>query len=138
MSNEKSNLVNFQEVNRPKLIFGGSEVNGQTNGVGEIRKYGLIIKDVSYVEGLNFNILSTYQDGLIIKDVLYVEGLNFNLLSTIQFCDKRHKVEFTKDGCYIKDEDSFHRDSSFNYEMKEHVCGILEYYKVNNLLSREK
>ncbi|XP_031121052.1 uncharacterized protein LOC116024300 [Ipomoea triloba] len=71
MTREKSNLVQLKEVKGPKVIFGGNGNHGITKGVGTIIKNGLKIEDVSYVE-----------------------GLKFNLLSTSQFCDKGYLVEF--------------------------------------------
>ena len=44
------------------------------------------------------------KNGLRIEEVSCVEGLNFNLLSTSQFCDKGYLVEFFKDKCNIKKE----------------------------------
>lgn len=81
MTGTKKCLANFKDIKGPKVTFGGHGLNGQTKGVGEIQRNDLIIKDVSYVE-----------------------GLNFNLLSTSQLCDKGYKVEFTKDQCIIKEE----------------------------------
>ncbi|XP_031096912.1 uncharacterized protein LOC116001163 [Ipomoea triloba] len=54
----KSELSNYRDVDGPKVIFGG-ESSGQTKGIGDINKNGLTIRDVSYVEGLRFNLLST-------------------------------------------------------------------------------
>ncbi|XP_019150173.1 PREDICTED: uncharacterized protein LOC109146979 [Ipomoea nil] len=77
MTGDKSMLSNFIEVDGHKVIFGG-ENSGRTRGKGDIIKKGITIQDVSYVE-----------------------GLKFNLLSTSQFCDKGYKVEFSKDECKI-------------------------------------
>ncbi|XP_019194891.1 PREDICTED: uncharacterized protein LOC109188716 [Ipomoea nil] len=77
MTGDKSNLSNFKEVDGTKVIFGG-ESGGKTKGVGDIIKNEIIIREVSYVE-----------------------GLKFNFLSTSQFCDKGYKVEFSKDKCNV-------------------------------------
>ncbi|XP_019154262.1 PREDICTED: uncharacterized protein LOC109150732 [Ipomoea nil] len=77
MTGDKTMLSNFKEVDGPKVIFGG-ENNGKTRGKGDIIKQGITIQDVSYVD-----------------------GLKFNLLSTSQFCDKGYKVEFSKNKCKI-------------------------------------
>ncbi|XP_019183756.1 PREDICTED: uncharacterized protein LOC109178675 [Ipomoea nil] len=77
MTGDKTMLSNFKEVDGPKVIFGG-ENSGKTRGKGDIIKQGITIQDVSYVD-----------------------GLKFNLLSTSQFCDKGYKVEFSKNECKI-------------------------------------
>ncbi|XP_019151937.1 PREDICTED: uncharacterized protein LOC109148657 [Ipomoea nil] len=77
MTGDKTMLSNFKEVDGPKVIFGG-ENSGKTRGKGDIIKLGITIQDVSYVD-----------------------GLKFNLLSTSQFCNKGYKVEFSKNECKI-------------------------------------
>lgn len=81
MTGSKKCLANFKEVKGPRVTFGGQEQSGTTKGVGEI-----------------------YKNDLIIQDVSYVEGLNFNLLSTSQLCDKGYKVEFLRNDCIIKED----------------------------------
>ena len=76
-------LENIQPIEGPLVTFGDNEKKGRTKAVGEIHKNGLVIKGVSYVE-----------------------GLKFNLLSTSQFCDKGYKVIFTKSKCQIIQEES--------------------------------
>ena len=70
-------MSNYQKVDGPRVVFGG-QTSGKTKGVGDIHKNGLVIQNVSYVE-----------------------GLKFNLLSTSQFCDMGYKVEFSKDNCKV-------------------------------------
>ncbi|GAB2292076.1 hypothetical protein Dimus_038187 [Dionaea muscipula] len=65
------------------VVFGGNEKPGETKGSGSIIK-----------------------NGLIIRDIAYVQGLKFNVLSISQFCDKGYLVEFSKEICKIKNEDT--------------------------------
>ena len=81
MTGNKSSLVNFKNIEGPKVVFGGKDRYGQTKGIGIVERNGLKIEDVSYVE-----------------------GLKFNLFSTSQFCDKGYLVEFFKDKCLVKNE----------------------------------
>ncbi|GAB2283724.1 hypothetical protein Dimus_039623 [Dionaea muscipula] len=76
-------LEDFKEKDGPKVVFGGNEKPGETKGSGSIIK-----------------------NGLIIKDVAFVQGLKFNLLSISQFCDKGYVVEFSKEVCKVKNEDT--------------------------------
>ncbi|GAB2285630.1 hypothetical protein Dimus_020072, partial [Dionaea muscipula] len=64
----------FKEKDGPKVVFVGNEKPGETKGSESI-----------------------IRNGLIIKDVAYVQGLKFNLLSTSQFCDKGYVVKFSKE-----------------------------------------
>ena len=41
----------------------------------------------------------------LIHNVSYVEGLNFNLLSISQFCDSGYEVSFNKDECIVRNLD---------------------------------
>ncbi|XP_031127497.1 uncharacterized protein LOC116029586 [Ipomoea triloba] len=81
MTGNKSSLVNFKSIEGPKVVFGGNDRYGSTKGIGTIVRNGLKTEDVSYVE-----------------------SLKFNLLSTSQFCDKGYVVEFFKDKCQVKNE----------------------------------
>ena len=40
-----------------------------------------------------------------IQNVSYVKGLNFNLLSISQFCDSGYEVSFNKDECIVRNLD---------------------------------
>ena len=41
----------------------------------------------------------------LIQNVSYVKGLNFNLLSISQFCDSGYEVSFNKDECIVRNLD---------------------------------
>ncbi|XP_031108719.1 uncharacterized protein LOC116013211 [Ipomoea triloba] len=58
MTGDKSELSNYKAKNGPKVVFGGNS-SGRTMGTGDVMKNGLIIQEISYVEGLKFNLLST-------------------------------------------------------------------------------
>lgn len=58
MTGNKELLINLKHVNGLKVIFGGNEKDGWTKGLGELHIDGLIIKDVAYVDGLKFNLLT--------------------------------------------------------------------------------
>ena len=79
MTGRKDHLGNYVKVSGPTVTFGDNS-HGITKGIGTICR--------GKVE---------------IKDVFYVKGLKFNLLSISQFCDKGYGVEFTSNTCYIKD-----------------------------------
>lgn len=81
MTGEKGHLINLKPINGPKVIFRGNERHDQTKGIRKMHIYGLMIKDVDYVE-----------------------GIKFYLLNTSQFCDKGYLVEFTKEECCVRDE----------------------------------
>ena len=79
MTGNESVLTDYHEEKGPSVTFGG---NGkvQTRGLGTLT-----------------NGSTTF------RRVAYVEGLKHNLLSISQFCDKDHKVSFTKKDCKVKD-----------------------------------
>ncbi|VFQ95734.1 unnamed protein product [Cuscuta campestris] len=79
MTGDASLLSNIIPYNGPRVTFGGSNDFGLTKGLGYLVYKGLIIQDVSYVE-----------------------GLNYNLLSISQFCDKGYSLEFYKDMASLK------------------------------------
>ncbi|VFQ95848.1 unnamed protein product, partial [Cuscuta campestris] len=74
MTGDASLLSNLIPYDGPRITFGGSNDFGLTKGLGNLVYKGLTIQVVSYVE-----------------------GLNYNLLSTSQFCDKGYSLEFCKD-----------------------------------------
>ena len=82
MTKDKKCLSDFKEKNGPKVRFGNKATPGQIKG------YGTLVKNK-----------------LTIRDVAYVEGLKYNLLSTSQFCDQGYRVIFEKDGCTIETSD---------------------------------
>ncbi|VFQ84597.1 unnamed protein product [Cuscuta campestris] len=79
MTGDASLLNNLIPYDGPRVIFGGSNDFGLTKGLGNLVYKGLIIQAVSYVE-----------------------GLNYNLLSISQFCDKGYSLEFCKDMASLK------------------------------------
>ncbi|VFQ84592.1 unnamed protein product [Cuscuta campestris] len=62
-----------------RVTFGGRNDFGLTKGLGNLVYKGLTIQTISYVE-----------------------GLNYNLLSISQFCDKGYSLEFFKDMASLK------------------------------------
>ncbi|VFQ98452.1 unnamed protein product [Cuscuta campestris] len=79
MTGDASLLSNLIPYDGPRVTFGGSNDFGLTKGLGNLVYKGLTIQAVSYVE-----------------------GLNYNLLSMSQFCDKGHSLEFCKDMASLK------------------------------------
>ena len=78
MTKSKHCLADYVEKSGPTVNFGNKDKPGH------IRDYGMIIKN-----------------GLIIKDVSYVERLDYNLLSASQFCNSGYKVIFQKHFCQL-------------------------------------
>ncbi|VFQ71846.1 unnamed protein product, partial [Cuscuta campestris] len=79
MTGDASLLNNLIPYDGPRVTFGGSNDFGLTKGLGNLVYKGLTIQAVSYVE-----------------------GLNYNLLSISQFCDKGYFLEFCKDMASLK------------------------------------
>ncbi|VFQ67124.1 unnamed protein product [Cuscuta campestris] len=79
MTGDASLLSNLIPYYGPRVTFGGSNDFGLTKGLGNLVYKGLTIQAVSYVE-----------------------GLNYNLLSISQFCDKGYSLEFCKDMASLK------------------------------------
>ncbi|VFQ90247.1 unnamed protein product [Cuscuta campestris] len=79
MMGDASLLSNLIPYDGPRITFGGSNDFGLTKGLGNLVYKGLTIQAVSYVE-----------------------GLNYNLLSISQFCDKGYSLEFCKDMTSLK------------------------------------
>ncbi|VFQ88272.1 unnamed protein product, partial [Cuscuta campestris] len=79
MTGDASLLSNLIPYDGPRVTFGGSNDFGLTKGLGNLVYKGLTIQAVSYVE-----------------------GLNYNLLSISQFCDKGYSLEFCKDMASLK------------------------------------
>ncbi|VFQ83558.1 unnamed protein product [Cuscuta campestris] len=79
MMGDASLLSNLIPYDGPRVTFGGSNDFGLTKGLGNLMYKGLTIQAVSYVE-----------------------GLNYNLLSISQFCDKGYFLEFCKDMASLK------------------------------------
>ncbi|VFQ73705.1 unnamed protein product [Cuscuta campestris] len=79
MTGDASLLSNLIPFDGPRVTFGGSYDFSLTKGLGNLVYKGLTIQAVSYVE-----------------------GLNYNLLSISQFCDKGYSLEFCKDTASLK------------------------------------
>ncbi|VFQ97336.1 unnamed protein product [Cuscuta campestris] len=79
MTGDASLLSNLIPYDGPRVTFGGSNDFGLTKGLGNLVYKGLTIQAVSYVE-----------------------GLNYNLLSISRFCDKGYSLEFCKDMASLK------------------------------------
>ncbi|VFQ67084.1 unnamed protein product [Cuscuta campestris] len=79
MTGDVSLLSNLIPYDCPRVTFGGSNDFGLIKGLGNLVYKGLTIQAVSYVE-----------------------GLNYNLLSISQFCDKGYSLEFCKDMASLK------------------------------------
>ncbi|VFQ97991.1 unnamed protein product [Cuscuta campestris] len=79
MTGDASLLSNLIPYDGPRVTFGGSNDFGLTKRLGNLVYKGLTIQAVSYVE-----------------------GLNYNLLSISQFCDKGYSLEFCKDMASLK------------------------------------
>ncbi|VFQ68786.1 unnamed protein product [Cuscuta campestris] len=79
MMGDASLLSNLIPYDGPRVTFGGSNDFGLTKGLGNLVYKGLTIQAISYVE-----------------------GLNYNLLSISQFCDKSYSLEFCKDMASLK------------------------------------
>ncbi|VFQ93344.1 unnamed protein product [Cuscuta campestris] len=79
MMGDASLLSNLIPYDGPRVTFGRSNDFGLTKGLGNLVYKGLTIQAVSYVE-----------------------GLNYNLLSISQFCDKGYSLEFCKDMASLK------------------------------------
>ncbi|VFQ80683.1 unnamed protein product, partial [Cuscuta campestris] len=79
MTGDASLLSNLIPYDGPRVTFGGSNDFGLTKGLGNLVYKGLTIQAVSFVE-----------------------GLNYNLLSISQFCDKGYSLEFCKDMASLK------------------------------------
>ncbi|VFQ59759.1 unnamed protein product [Cuscuta campestris] len=79
MTGDASLLSNLIPYDGPRVTFGGSNDFGLTKGLGNLVYKGLTNQAVSYVE-----------------------GLNYNLLSISQFCDKGYSLKFFKDMASLK------------------------------------
>ena len=77
MTGDRALLSNMVEKDGPLVPF-GDKSKGQTKGYGSLETGNVIIENVSFVE-----------------------GLQHNLLSISQFCDKGYNVNFVKEKCVI-------------------------------------
>ncbi|GJU87740.1 hypothetical protein Tco_1295286, partial [Tanacetum coccineum] len=78
MTGNKDFLIDYQDINRGFVTFGGSAIGGKITGKGKIRT-----------------------DKLDFEDVFFVKELKFNLFSVSQMCDKKNNVLFTKTECLV-------------------------------------
>ena len=79
MTGNKSYLSDFIPFNGQAVSFGGG-IGGKVSGKGTIK-----------TGNLDFD------------NVYYVPELKYNLFSVSQICDKKNKVLFTEDMCYVLD-----------------------------------
>ena len=74
----------FQDLRPSKGSVSYGSGKGKIIGIGKVGKYPLPT----------------------INDVSYVEGLKYNLLSISQFCDSGYMVTFNKEECIVKNSDN--------------------------------
>lgn len=77
MTGNKSYLSNFKSFDGQAVSFGGG-IGGKVSGKGTIK-----------AGNLDF------------ENVYYVPELKYNLFSVSQMCDKKNRVLFSEDECYI-------------------------------------
>nr|GEU94221.1 putative reverse transcriptase domain-containing protein [Tanacetum cinerariifolium] len=75
---EQSYLIDYEEINRGFVAFGGNSKGGKITGKGKIR-----------TGKLDF------------EDVYFIKELKFNLFSVSQICDKKNSVLFTNTACVV-------------------------------------
>lgn len=81
MTGNKSYLSDFKPYDGQFVSFGGG-IGGKVSGKGTIK-----------AGNLDF------------ENVYYVKELKYNLFSVSQMCDKKHRVLFSEDECYILSKD---------------------------------
>jgi hypothetical protein len=74
----------FQDLRPSKGSVSYGSGKGKIIGIGKVGKYPLPI----------------------INEVSYVEGLKYNLLSISQFCDSGYEVSFNKNECIVRNNDN--------------------------------
>nr|GEX18851.1 putative ribonuclease H-like domain-containing protein [Tanacetum cinerariifolium] len=82
MTGNISFLLEFEEINRGYVAFGGNPKGGKISGKGKIKT-----------------------DKLDFDDVYFVKELKFNLFSVSQMCNKKNSVLFTDTECVILSSD---------------------------------
>nr|GEW98393.1 ribonuclease H-like domain-containing protein [Tanacetum cinerariifolium] len=75
-------LLDFEEINRGYVAFGGNPKGGKISGKGKIKT-----------------------DKLDFDDVYFVKELKFNLSSVLQICDKKNSVLFIDTECVVLSSD---------------------------------
>nr|GEU40784.1 hypothetical protein [Tanacetum cinerariifolium] len=83
MTRNISFLLDFEELDRGYVAFGGNPKGGKISGKGKIK-----------TEKLDFD------------DVYFVKELKFNLFSVSQMCDKKNSVLFTNIECVVLPSDN--------------------------------
>ncbi|GJT15242.1 hypothetical protein Tco_0873948 [Tanacetum coccineum] len=78
MTGNKSYLIDYEEINKGFVAFGGNSKEGKITGKGKIR-----------TSKLDF------------EDVYFVKELKFILFSVSQMCDKKNSVLFTDIECVV-------------------------------------
>ncbi|GJX41042.1 hypothetical protein Tco_0256032 [Tanacetum coccineum] len=89
MTENKSYLSNFEEIDGGFVAFGSSTKGGKINGKSKIN-----------TRKLDF------------EDVYFVKELKFNLFSVSQMCDKKNSVLFTDTECVVLSPDFMLRDKN--------------------------
>ncbi|GJR98330.1 putative ribonuclease H-like domain-containing protein [Tanacetum coccineum] len=82
MTGNKDFLIDYQDIDRGFVAFGGSSRGGKITGKGKIRT-----------------------DKLDFEDVFFVKELKFNLFSVSQMYDKKNSFLFTKTECLVLSSD---------------------------------
>ena len=59
MTGSKNCLKDFKDIKGPSVTFGDGKKKGSIKGIGSLKINGLTIKEVAYVEGLGYNLIST-------------------------------------------------------------------------------
>ncbi|GKA30408.1 ribonuclease H-like domain-containing protein [Tanacetum coccineum] len=82
MTGNRSFLIDYEEIDKGFVSFGGNSKGGKITGKGKIR-----------TSKLDF------------EDVYFVKELKFNLFSVSQMCDKKNSVIFTDTECVVMSPD---------------------------------
>ncbi|GKB63656.1 hypothetical protein Tco_0919842 [Tanacetum coccineum] len=90
MTGNRSYLIDYEEIDREFVAFGGNSKGGKTTGKGKIK-----------TGKLDF------------EDVYFVKELKFNLFSVSQMCDKKNIVLFTDTECVVLSPDFKLTDESY-------------------------
>lgn len=112
MTGNKSYLSDFKPYDGQFVSFGGG-IGGKVSGKGTIK-----------TGNLDF------------ENVYYVKELKYNIFSVSQMCDKKHRVLFSEDECYILSKDYKLPDES-EVLLKIPRKGNLYSIKMNNIVAKE-
>lgn len=128
MTERKAFLKDFKKIDGLKIIFGGNYKLGKTEEISTIDKNGLEIKEVSYVKGFKFILLSTSQ----LCDKGYI--LEFNQMECkikhiethkVVMIRRRHKNVYLVDWSIVKDEVCFSSKGSEELSILWHKIWII-------------